>query len=363
MAHRSLLFTVAVVLLVGLLESCAARGAGPQAWIDTPLDNTILPLAPMTVIAHASAEGGVAGIEFTIDDQPYLSVAADGGRLVWSEVEWTPPGAGTYLVGARGLGTDGVAGATVTARVTISEDASLPVPIPGPESLPIPLPQPESLPIPLPAPVPPSVVAKTNANCREGPGTAYDVYGSLAAGQEADLKGRLADDSWWLVLLTGRSMNCWLSASVVEVQGDVGEVQVVAANQLPQVPAGQPPTVDILPPASVQVDTTPPSFYIADVQPRVILKAGPGCPSHARTVTVATAIGDDGGLGSVIAYWSIGGSESGQVTLALGELGYWATVGPVNNTGSMQIYIIATDTAGNSAQSQTFVITVNECIG
>jgi hypothetical protein len=299
----------------------------------------------MTIIAHASSEGGVGVMEFTIDDQPYLSVAADGGRLVWREIEWTPPGAGTYLVGARGLGSDGAAGATVTARVTISEDASLPIPLPGPESLPIPLPGPEQ----------PTVSAAMNANCREGPGTAYATYGNLLEGQQAALMGRLADSSWLLIFLDGRSQNCWVAASVVEVHGDLNSVQLVAAPQ--------PPAADVLPPAPIEVDTTQPSFYIADVQPRVILKAGPGCPSHARTVTVATAVGDDGGLASVIAYWSIGGSESGQVPLALGELGYWATVGPVNNTGSLQIYIVATDTAGNSAQSQTFVITVNECIG
>jgi len=345
MAHRPVWLVAAVVLLGGLLGSCAARGAGPQAWIDTPLDNTVLPLGPVTIIAHASAEGGVAAMEFTIDDQPYRSVAADGGRLVWREVEWNPPGFGTYRIGVRGIGADGAAGSLVSSLVTISGNQALPVPIPQPEALPVPLPQPESL------PVPPSVIAKMDANCREGPGTAYDTYGSLLQGQKAEITGRLADNSWWLVLLAGRSTNCWIAASVVDVEGDLNDVQIVAASELPA--GGEPPSADVIESPPIAVDSAPPSFDNIDA-------ALADCPS--RIVTVAAAVGDDIGLSSVTANWSMDGDGSGQVQLSLGYLAYWATIDPGDAEGTMRVRILATDTSGNTATSDWLLVGVQACI-
>lgn len=64
----------------------------------------------------------------------------------------------------------------------------------------------------------------------------------------------------------------------------------------------------------------------------------------------------------MVAYWNIGGAESGQVSLQEGGLGYWASIGPVNTTGTMEIYMIAQDAAGNTAQSDTLYVTVNNCI-
>ena len=126
MPSRSRAFIEAVIVLLGgVMCSCATARTGPQAWIDTPLDNTTAPMGPLTIIAHASHTGGVASIEFTVDGTAYQAVAAGGRRLEWREVEWTPPGPGTYQIGARGLGADGAAGTLTTARVTISGDETL----------------------------------------------------------------------------------------------------------------------------------------------------------------------------------------------------------------------------------------------
>jgi hypothetical protein len=218
------------------------------------------------------------------------------------------------------------------------------------------------------APTAPSVVAKMNANCREGPSTAYDVYGNLLAGQRAEVKGRLEDNSWLLIALLGRSANCWIASSVADVQGDLGKVQTVAAGQLPppaaeQPPSGaeEPPAVDVLPPGPL--DTTPPSFYSVGASPQEIITAGGGCASYPRKVTIAAALGDDGGIGSVTAHWNIGGAESGQVAMGMGGLGYYSEIGPVNTAGTMQIYVIGRDTSGNSQTSQTVTVSVSDCPG
>ena len=69
-----------------------------------------------------------------------------------------------------------------------------------------------------------------------------------------------------------------------------------------------------------------------------------------------------GGISSVVAYWNIGGAESGQVSMQKADLGYWAMIGPVHNTGTMTVYVVATDTSGNASQSSTMTVTVQDCI-
>jgi hypothetical protein len=373
MGRRSTLSvaTAATFSLV-ILCSCAPTGAGPQAWIDAPLDNTTVPLAPLIITAHASAAGGVARIEFTIDDQSIQSVLTDGNRLEWRAVQWTPPGPGTYVVGARGIGIDGTAGALATSRVTISGKPATPIEIPGPVTatdvtphVTI-TPHVTVTPITPGAPAAPSVVAKMNANCREGPGTLWPVYGDLPQGQRADLKGRLADNTWLLVSLMGRSSQCWIAASVVEVQGDLDEVQAASAPPLPVAqeppPAEEPddeapPEVEVIEPEPIEIDNTAPTFVAIDA-------ALMACPS--RAVRVAAVVGDASGLSSVIAYWSVieGGSGSGQLTLTMGSLGYVGTIDPGISEGALQIYFGATDASvsSNYQRSDNILIGIPACI-
>ena len=122
------------------------------------------------------------------------------------------------------------------------------------------------------------------------------------------------------------------------------------------------PTVTPSPTVEIIVDTTPPSFYSTEVSPDTILNDVAGCSSYERTTIVAAAVAEAGGLSSVIAYWDIGGVESGQANLQEGGLGYWASLGPVNTVGIMEIYMVAVDTSGNSAQSDMLYVTVNNCI-
>jgi uncharacterized protein YraI len=363
---------IAVSLLLG---ACGATTGGPQAWIDAPLDNTTVPLAPLTITAHASAAGGVSSIEFTIDDQSIQSVPTGGNRLEWKAVEWTPPGPGTYRVGARGVGNDGATGPLATSMVTVSGEAGLPVPIPGgatatPLTPTVTVTPVTVTPITPGAPAAPGVVGKMNANCREGPATSWGVYGNLMEGQRADLKGRLADNSWLLVHLVGRSLNCWIATSVVDVQGDLDEVAVVSA-PLPPVaeeppPADQPaeeepPEVDVIEPEPIEVDTTPPNVAATTVDRQTM--------SCSQTVTSTVIALDDGGVSSVYATWEftgVGGSPvyaSGNKTYGLTNAAwhsYEATFGPLSGCafGTLHIYGTAEDTAGLTTDfSQTVGIT------
>jgi len=67
-------------------------------------------------------------------------------------------------------------------------------------------------------------------NCRFGPSPAYAVVGGLDVGGQAETVGKNIDVTWWYVKNpSDPSTYCWLSASVVEVTGNVETLPVVAA--------------------------------------------------------------------------------------------------------------------------------------
>ena len=283
----------AIIIVMSIfLYACGTTAAGPQAWIDIPLDNTTLPLETLNIMAHASDADGVASFEFYVNDQVILSPATiEHKRLESMQIQWTPPGPGTYMIGARGISISGIAGGLATSLVTISgnvtltptEEQSVGPPSTITVTITITATATNTPVTPPPPPASPSVVANKDANCREGPGTAYGVYGSLLKGEEAFIKGRLADNSWFLIALAGRSSNCWISAITVDVRGDPDSVQIVAA---PPPPQQAPPPVDVQPPA--QVDTTPPGIYGAATD-----KSSMGTSSQVRSNVLAV---DDGGI-------------------------------------------------------------------
>lgn len=86
---------------------------------------------------------------------------------------------------------------------------------------------------PTSTPASPIMRSRKNANCRRGPSTAYGVVTSFLEGQELQLEGRNADNSWWWALLPESTAHCWVADSVVAVDGPVLELPVVAAPPLP----------------------------------------------------------------------------------------------------------------------------------
>jgi RNA polymerase sigma-70 factor (ECF subfamily) len=75
-----------------------------------------------------------------------------------------------------------------------------------------------------------------NANCREGPGTAYNVVTSLLQGQTVLIDGRNEPSSWWWIVLPDGG-HCWVSGVTVDVAGPV--------DNLPVVPVVPPPPVEL----------------------------------------------------------------------------------------------------------------------
>jgi hypothetical protein len=123
LALLSLLLSGCNFPLAGLPHPVLFGLTGPQAWIDAPLDNMHIPLAPYEVVFHASDNSGVTSVELSINAQPVSlpALAQAGDKLVTVKYAWVPPQPGEYLLQARsGNGTGDWSGYS-TARVWVGE--------------------------------------------------------------------------------------------------------------------------------------------------------------------------------------------------------------------------------------------------
>lgn len=78
----------------------------------------------------------------------------------------------------------------------------------------------------------PDVNVLMQANCRYGPGTAYLYAHGLYEGDRGEVNGRNYSGTWLWIKPENLDWHCWVSASVVEIEGDIGTV-VVHRSTLP----------------------------------------------------------------------------------------------------------------------------------
>jgi uncharacterized protein YraI len=337
-------------------------------------------------MAHASDDNGVRRFEFFIDQQSLMSVTAGGGRFGEAIVEWQPPAPGTYTVHVRALDNQGNAGPDAISVVTIGGIVSQPPfttisPSPAPAiqlqltASPTPLPNAAvaTLTPVSPTPITPAVaelIARQNANCRLGPGKAYETTGFLLQGQRALVVGRSAQSDWFLISLPDKAEKCWVSKSTVEFQGDINLLAVISAPPPPQIitvtvplPPPQIITVTVPPiiivPPPLLVDVTPPVVSFPSASPSPI---DVGCSYNPGTTVVSVTVTDETGVSNVVARWGFAG-QSGEVSMSSsGGGGYQAVIGPLNTVGELAITVFAEDLAGNSAESGPAIVQVQNCI-
>ena len=355
---KTLLLSLVLILFAGCSKQAEV---GPTTWIDIPPEDIALPLAPFVIMAHATSNNGVASIEFQVNGELKMSLAPrfDGDeRLGWAEWEFSPLSPGTYRIDVSAVDASGTTGAPDTAIVTIATNVqsnapATPIEIPGGDvegeapATPIEIPGGDVEPEESDEPVDPIVVANRNANCREGPGTEYDIYGALLLNEEADMVGRLADNSWFLIALPDSSLNCWISSITVNTQGKVDEITIASAPP-------PPPPEEESPPA----DTEPPDIFGSAPSKTTM------CASDTVNSNVVT--GDDGGIKKIFANWTINNSggdvlESGYVEyvpIPSVEYGYTAELHGFSYTGTLTINGTVEDNAGNKAYF-THSVTIN----
>lgn len=120
---------------------------------------------------------------------------------------------------------------TATAAANISQET------PAPESsptAPTTLPEITFTPTVIPVIGSPTILARADTNCREGPDTAYRRLGMLLANQKSTVHGRNNDSTWWYIANPEQSgAYCWAWAGSTTISGEVTALPVMTALPTP----------------------------------------------------------------------------------------------------------------------------------
>jgi len=97
--------------------------AAPAAWIDDPLDQSVIfqDSGEITVLAHATDVEGIVSLELSVDGAPVKSVDTAGGELEQAQFTWTPAGPGTYELSV--IGRDPAGKPTEPGMATITVES------------------------------------------------------------------------------------------------------------------------------------------------------------------------------------------------------------------------------------------------
>lgn len=135
---------------------------------------------------------------------------------------------------------------TSTSTPTLTPTpTSTPTDTPTPTLTPTRTQTPTITPSPTVTPTPTADVAKVTvlqqSTCRYGPGTAYLYADGLYAGDQATVRGRNGSSTWLYITPDDSQRSCWISASLVELNGVITEVPPFQST-LPHTTASSVPT-------------------------------------------------------------------------------------------------------------------------
>lgn len=76
----------------------------------------------------------------------------------------------------------------------------------------------------------PMAIAKNDINLRQGPGTGYELIGTLASGGKVEVIGKTADGTWLKVRIPSgaQTQEAWISAGLVTQTGPTEKIAIVA---------------------------------------------------------------------------------------------------------------------------------------
>lgn len=203
MVNKSNFKISAVVVLVLLfLPACtpellAALGGG-GSWIDKPLTNSQIPMAPYEVVSHASSPDGIAAFELSVDGQQVaMNDVGDvqfGNPLAYISQIWTPDMPGMYELSVRAMDMNGEFGPSAVVIVEVVD-----------EQLTQAEPTATGTPAEVGAELPETggectFIASANLFCRLGGDTRFEIVDSLTPGQMAPVVGMSTDTFYWYVI-------------------------------------------------------------------------------------------------------------------------------------------------------------------
>ncbi len=123
----------------------------------------------------------------------------------------------------------------------------------------VPIPEITIIPTVTPPNLIPLFIFTSNANCRSGPSTAYDVVTSFFANDQVTLEGRNDKSSWYWALIPNSNSHCWISAKIGTPQGPIDGLVVVTAPPLPTATVTPLPVIVATTPTSAPVAAAPPA--------------------------------------------------------------------------------------------------------
>jgi hypothetical protein len=399
-----------------LVAACApGAGSGPSSWIDLPLDGDQVAMEPLTIEAHASDLDGVSRVEFLVENTSLGTVPTDGSRFVEAKAGWSPPAPGTYVVNVISVDVRGNRGSAASARVVVVGSLATQTPtIPSLAPLPITETPGQTLPVitAIPGPVTeipsPVVVTVTPLPATVGIGTLAPVIASetptltplptwtptTISTSAPVCPGAPAIESFTAqpaTIAAGQStMLHWgavTNANSAEIDPDIGGVptpgsvsvspgqtttytltatgcggttrkQVTVVVKTPS-PTPRPPTRTPAPPTP---DTNPPTISGPSANPLKIWVVSGGCAGKPRSTNVTAQVTDPSGVQSVVARWYFNGARNDTTMSPAGGNGYQAAIGGFNSSGTISIYVVATDNNNNVGQAGPATVTVAPCI-
>ncbi len=216
-----------LLFLAGLLAGCGPESAAPpstalRAWVDAPLDESILPLAPCEIVVHGSDPLRIQRLEISVDGEVLgrIENLEPADLLLSARIDWTPSGPGVYTIEARGQNGGGDWSSPARVRVTVEEEL---VSQPTLDLLPT-----AAVSLEL-VDCEPKITALMDTTCRQGPTTYHEPAAHLLEGESAPLLGGNQDLSWWAVQPEYLSEPCWVSGTTVEARCTPQEPEILEA--------------------------------------------------------------------------------------------------------------------------------------
>jgi hypothetical protein len=387
-----------VLLIVALMTACGPQEmaqAGPAVWLDRPLNGSQHPLAPLTVQAHARPEPGgqILEVQLWVNGVLTQRVAnPDLARpLVNLEQTWTPPANGEYLLEVRAVNAAGTGSPPASARIRIGESPPSPTgaeppPADTPTATPTATPS-----VPAPAstdtptltltpsatatgtPPPTETPTSTSTSTPTATSTSTDTptptatstpspppppqinfrvdNENLVAGQCTTLRWDV--DNVREVYIEGIGVPGHGSQDICPGESTSYTMRVVLLTGGEET---RTVTVTVTQPA----DTQPPSINRAVASPNVIWNSS-GCgPTQATFTALVT---DDRGVAAVALWYRLGTGDWQTTPMSLTSTNtYQTNLNAPRQGGTLEWFIQAQDTAGNTAKSGIGDITVNYCI-
>lgn len=389
-----------VLLILALMTACGPQEmaqAGPAVWLDRPLDGSQHPLAPLMVQAHARPEPGgqILEVQLWVNGDLAQRVGnPDPARpLVNLEQTWTPPANGEYLLEMRAVNAAGASSPPASARIriggampspTVAEAPpadtpaatptatssvpapSLPTPrstLPAPSATPTGTPPPTETHTPTPTPTAtptatptstdtPTPTATLTPSPPPPPQISFRVDNeSLVAGQCTALRWDV--DNVREVYIEGIGVPGHGSQDICPGESATYTMRVVLL-------AGGEETRTVSVTVTQPADTQPPSINRVTASPSVIWDSS-GCgPTQATFTALVT---DDRGVAVAALWYRMGKSDWQTAPMSLTATNtYQTNLDAPSQGGTLEWFVQAQDTAGNTAKSGIGGVTVNYCI-